>query len=159
MEVYKIHEFETSKKGGQPPFPLTFNGWTYPFPVGGNNLGALQLLATIPMYTLYEGEKREQKKKEYEEERNKEYLEAKDFYEKNVYVGMLWYGSRKEISAKITKINTEQGYVCYAASDAQKQYIKEEIERFGMMLKPTKSGKMSLTNFISALKQGTIKKL
>ena len=155
-----INPYESTKKGAQPPFPLVWNGWDYPFPVGGNDLGALQCIATIPMYTCYEGEKREQMKKEYEEGKRKGYLEAKAFYEENIFVGMTFYGGRKEASAKITKINTEKGYVYYTASDELRKYAVEQNKIYPGSYNekhPLKPGKYAFSIFLSAIKQGTIK--
>lgn len=155
-----INPYESTKKGSQPPFPLVWNGWKYPFPVGGNKLGTLQCLAVIPIYTLCDGEEQEQKKREYEEKMNKEYLEAKAFYEENIFVGMTFCGDYKEVSGKVTKINTEKGYVCYCASDELRNYVKDQNKKYPGSYnekQPLKPGKYALSVFISAIKQGTIK--
>lgn len=99
-------------------------------------------------------------KQEYEDAKNKEYLEAKRFYEENVFVGMTFYGSRKEVSAKVTKINTQKGYVCYGSSDELRKYVKEQNKVYPGQYnekQPLKPGKYALSVFISAIKQGTIK--
>lgn len=157
-----INSYESLKKGSQPPFPLIWNGWKYPFPIGGNSLGTLQTIAVIPMYSFYEGDEKEQKRTEYEEKKNREYLEAKKFYEENIFVGMVFYGDNKNVSAKVTKINTEKGYVCYVASDELREYVKGENKKYPGSYnekKPLKPGKYALSVFLSAIKQGTIKTL
>lgn len=156
-KIRKVNDFISTKKGTQPEFPLTFNGFTCPIPYGGA-LCNLPILATIPLYTLEKNEdKRERMKIEYENAKYKEYLEAKELYENCVYVGMVFYGSNPDVSAKVTKIDTKVGYVCISASDEHKKQVQFNNLKNGTTYKPIKSDKWSLSNFISAIRNETIK--
>jgi hypothetical protein len=141
----------------QPPFPDVFNGFNVCWGVGNQIVGP-QLLASIPIYSLYKEGTRKRKKaeKEYWEARKKEYNEAKELYDKNLFVGTIFYGSFKDHIAKITKINIEKGWICWKASDAWEAKIKKDNKKYKTQLKPPKPGKISLSSFLSMLKSNQI---
>lgn len=141
----------------QPDFPEVFNGFNVCWGQGNKVIGP-QLLGSIPMYTLYEegSIKRKKAEKEYWKVKEKEYNEAKDIYDKNIFVGTIFYGSFKDRTAKITKINTEKGYICWKASDEWEKKIAIENKRHKTQLKPPKPDKISLFGFISMIKSNQI---
>ena len=142
----------------QPKFPPLFTGAT-PVWGQGNNLCSLQLLASIPIFTLYpEGSrKRKKSEKEYWEQKDKEYNAMKQVYDKNCFVGTIWKGNTSA-SAKITKIviTEEKAYVCYKASDEHIAEVAKQSKKEKIELKPVKSGKFGLNGFLSAISNGTI---
>jgi len=147
------------KETFQPNFPPLFTGAKPVWGIG-NNICSLQLLASIPVFTLYKEGSRERKQKEksYWEQKDKEYNEIKKVYEQNCFVGTT-FCDNTAASARITKIviTEEKAYVCYKATDEHiaeraKQSKKEKRE-----LKPIKSGKFGLNSFLSAIQNKTIR--
>lgn len=145
-------------KAKRPDFPPLFKG-ARPVWGQGNSLMSLQLLASIPLYTLMDENDPERKKSynAYWEQKNKEYEDMKALYNEVCYVGTVWKGNTGA-SAKITKvfISDDKAYVCYIASDAHKKEIEEMNRNSTMQYKPIKSGKFSLHAFLSAIKSQTI---
>ncbi len=143
----------------QPTFPPLFTGLK-PVWGQGNNLCLLNLLASIPLFTLEKEGSRKRKKMEkaYWEGKDKEYKELKKIYKSNCRVGTVWAGNTSA-SAKITKIviNEDKAYICFKASDQHIQDIEEQNKKTKYQLKPIKSGKYRLDSFLSAIKNKTIR--
>lgn len=147
------------RKKNQPNFPPLFKGAKPVWGVG-NNICSLQLLASIPVFTLYKEGSRERKQKEksYWEQKNKEYNEIKKVYEQNCFVGTTFCGNTAA-SARITKIviSEQKAYVCYKATDEHIAEIAKQSKKEKIELKPIRSGKFELNSFLSAIQNKTIR--
>lgn len=117
---------------------------TIRFPIGGNKIGALQLLARIPL--------REKTKKELKAEKE-DYLRAKEIYDAHINKGQKFkaIGEDTKVIAKITYINAERQTVSWKQCNIEEMRIEYKRPE----LKPA-AGRWSINGFIAMVKSKKI---
>lgn len=145
-------------KAKQPVFPEVFPRLPAVWGMGNHLIGP-RLIASIPTYTFHpEGSaERDNLYNLYWDNIEREYQVAKQIFESNIFVGTVWKGNTLS-TVKITKIyiDSEKAYICYSASEQEKNRIKELNKDSVFQYRVPKNGKYPLSSFLSAIKNEVV---